>query len=285
MKMKKLLLIALVAMTAIACSKSEESIGVVDCPEGMGIVSVGVSPSVVVDGTRAQQQIPDGTTIPAGDEFKLGIVTEDLNVDYPGEEWESVALFNKNYKKTFFKAGLYRATVTYGNPSEEGVNKPYYMGETGFNVQPRQKIDVKLTPALANSIVKVEFSDMFKRYFENGAAITITSGNGNKWNVGYGIANANGDNNADGSTPYLFVESGKVLSIAGYAVKQKPSATIDAPQVEFSAVNKTMVACTMYTYTYDVSTAGNVVVTVNITNEPREEITVSEEELNDDALE
>lgn len=285
MKMKKLLLIALVAMAAIACSKSEDSVGLVDCPDGMGIVSFGVDTSVVVDGTRAQQQIPDGVTIPVGDEFKLSIVTEDLNIDYNGDEWESVASFNKNYKKTFFKAGLYRATVTYGNPSEEGVNKPYYMGEAGFNVLPRQKNDVELTPALANSIVKVEFSNTFKSYFENGAAITITSGNGNEWNVGYGIANANDDNNADGSTPYFFVESGKELSISGYAVKQKPSATIDAPKVDFTAVNKTMVACTMYTYTYDVSTAGNVVVSVNITNEPKEEITVSEVELNDDALE
>lgn len=285
MKMKKLLLIALVAMAAIACSKSEDSVGLVDCPDGMGIVSVGVSPSVVVDGTRAQQQIPDGVTIPVGDEFKLSIVSEDLNIDYAGEEWESVASFNKNYKKNYFKSGLYRATVTYGNPSEEGVNKPYYMGEAGFNVLPRQKVDVKLTPALANSIVKVEFSNTFKSYFENGAAITITSGNGNEWNVGYGIANANGDNDADGSTPYLFVESGKELSISGYAVKQKPSATIDAPKVDFAAVNKTMAACTMYTYTYDVSTAGDVMVSISITNEPKEEITVSEEELNDDALE
>lgn len=285
MKMKKLLLIALVAMAAIACSKSEDSVGLIDCPDGMGIVSVGVSPSVVVDGTRAQQQIPDGVTIPVGDEFKLSIVSEDLNIDYAGEEWESVASFNKNYKKNYFKSGLYRATVTYGNPSEEGVNKPYYMGEAGFNVLPRQKVDVKLTPALANSIVKVEFSNTFKSYFENGAAITITSGNGNEWNVGYGIANANGDNDADGSTPYLFVESGKELSISGYAVKQKPSATIDAPKVDFAAVNKTMAACTMYTYTYDVSTAGDVMVSISITNEPKEEITVSEEELNDDALE
>lgn len=285
MKMKKMLLIALAAMAAIACSKSEDSVGLVDCPDGMGIVSFGVNTSVVVDGTRAQQQIPDGITIPMGDEFKLSIVTEDLNIDYAGEEWDDVASFNKIYKKAYFKAGLYRATVTYGNPSEEGVNKPYYMGETGFNVLPRQKNDVELTPALANSIVKVEFSNTFKSYFENGAAITITSGNGNEWNVGYGIANANDDNNADGSTPYLFVESGKELSISGYAVKQKPSATIDAPKVDFTAVNKTMAACTMYTYTYDVSTAGNVVVSVNITNEPKEEITVSEVELNDDALE
>ena len=283
--MKKLLLIVLVAMTAIACSKSEESVGLIDCPEGMGIVSLDVNPSVVVDGTRVQQQIPDGITIPTGDEFELEIVTDYFDIYYDGQEWNDVASFNANYKKNYFKAGLYCVTVTYGDPTVEGVNKPYYMDEVELNILPRQKNNVKLTPALANSIVKVEFSDAFKNYFENGAAITITSGNGNEWNVGYGIANLNYDNNADGSTPYICVESGKELSISGYAVKQKPSAIIDAPKVEFTAVKKTMAACTMYTYTYDVSTAGSVVVSVNITNEPKEEITVSEEELNDDALE
>ena len=285
MKMKKLLLIALVAMTAIACSKGDDSIVLVDCPEGMGLASFGVNPSIAVEGTRAQQQIPDGVTIPEGDDFKLGIVTEDLNIEYAGEEWESVASFNKNYKKTYFKAGLYRATVTYGNPQEEGVNKPYFMADAGFNVIARQKNDVKLFPALANSIVKVEFSDTFKSYFENGAEITITSGNGNKWNVGYGIAGKNKDNNDNGSTPYLFVESGKVLTLSGYALKQKPSATIDAPQVTFNNVEKTMAACTMYTYTFDVKDAGKVTVSIDVTNSPMEEVVVSEEELNDDAIE
>lgn len=285
MKMKKLLLIALVAMTAIACSKGDDSIGLVDCPEGMGLASFGVNPSIAVEGTRAQQQIPDGVTIPQGDEFKLGIVTEDLNIEYAGEEWESVASFNKIYKKTYFKAGLYRATVTYGNPQKEGVNKPYFMADAGFNVIARQKNDVKLFPALANSIVKVEFSDTFKSYFENGAEITITSGNDNKWDVGYGIAGKNKDNNDNGSTPYLFVESGKVLTLSGYALKQKPSATIDAPQVTFNNVEKTMAACTMYTYTFDVKDAGKVTVSIDVTNSPVEEVVVSEEELNDDAIE
>ena len=285
MKMKKFLLIALVAMAAIACSKGDDSVGVVDCPEGMGIVGLSVSPTTVVDGTRAQQQIPDGVTIPTVDDLKLKIVSEDANLDY-SEEWENVTSFTEKSKKTYFVAGMYRAIVTFGDPQVEGVNKPYFVDDEGFNVVARQKNEVKLYPALANSIVKVEFSDTFKSYFENGAAITITSGNGNKWNVGYGIEAENGDNNQDGSTPYIFVESGKELIISGYAVKQKPSATIAAPKVVFEDVKESLSACTMCTYTFDITTAGNVSVTIAVTNEPVKEVEVSNgEELNDDAIE
>jgi hypothetical protein len=40
----------------------------------------------------------------------------------------------------------------------------------------------------------------------------------------------------------------------------------------------------MYTYKYDVSTAGKVSVAIEITNEPTEYIEVGTEELNDDAV-
>lgn len=272
MKMKKLLLIALAAMATVACSKDEGSAGLIDSPEGTGIINFDVNPTIVVDGTRAQQQIPDGVTIPTAEELKLSIVTVDENVDYDGGEWESVASFNKTYKKTYFKEGQYEATVAYGDPTQEGENCPYFVDVKDFAVIARSKVDVALAPKLANSIVKIAFTDKFKGYFENGAAITITSGNGNEWIMDYD------------TTPYIFVESGKELTISGYAIKQKPSATIDAPKVSFDDVKKTMVACTIYTYTYDVSSAGSVTVTVEITNEPIEEVVVGDAELNDDAI-
>lgn len=270
--MKRLLLIALAAAAVASCSKDDGTQEWIDAPEGMGIVSFGVSPSLVVEGTRAQQQIPDGVTIPTAENLKLSIITLDEVLDYDGGEWESVASFNKTYKKTYFKAGTYEATAFFGDPAEEGENCPYFVDAKDFNVKVREKVDVSLAPKLGNSIVKVAFSESFKHYFENGAAITITSGNGKKWEIDYD------------TTPYIFVESGKDVIISGYAIKQKPSATIEAPKVSFDDVTKRMVACTMYTYTYDVSTAGSVTVTIEITNEPIEEITVGDAELNDDAI-
>lgn len=270
--MKKLLFFSLVAMLAMACSKDDDQTAVA-CPEGTGIVSLGVKPALSVEGTRAQVELPAGTTVPSGGEFALAITSQDSATGFSGETWSSVNSFNENYKKTYFKAGVYNAVVEWGTPSEEGENKPYFKGELQYNVVARQLTTVTIPAKLANSIVKVEFTDTFKNYFENGANMTITSGNGNSWSVDYT------------TSPYIFVESGKELVIAGEATKQKPSASVDAQTVKFEDVAKTMSACTMYTYTYDVSTAGSVTVTVEITNEPLEEIVVSEgEELNDDAI-
>lgn len=273
MKMKKLLLISLAAMIAVACSKTDDEAAFVDCPDGTGIVSFGVAPALEVEGTRAETiELPDGTTIPAGGDFTLSIVATNRDSSYTGGEWTSVNAFNENYKKTYFIAGDYDATVTWGDPAVEGENKPYFKGESQFNVVARQLVTVTIPAKLANSIVKVEFSDRFKSYFENGADFTITSGNGNTWDVDYD------------TTPYIFVESGKEVVISGGATKQKPSATVDAPFVKFDDVKKTLAACTMYTYKYDVSTAGNVSVEITITNEPTEEIPVGTEEMNDDAI-
>ena len=271
MKMKKLLLIALAAV-AIACSKADDEATMVNCPEGTGIVSFGVAPALVIEGTRAQVQLPEGTTVPAGADFALAISSTDAGTGYQGGTWTSVASFNENYKKNYFVAGMYDAVVTSGDPAQEGENKPYFRGEVQYNVNARQLVNVTIPAKLANSIVKVEFTDTFKSYFENGAAITITSGNGSEWAVDYD------------TTPYIFVESGKKVTISGSAIKQKPSATVDAPTVVFDAVEKTLAACTMYTYKYDVSTAGNVSVTIEITNKPTETVEVGTEELNDDAV-
>lgn len=272
MKMKKLLVIALAAMSFVACSKSDDDVTLVNCPENTGVVNFGVAPSLSVEGTRAQVSLPEGTTVPAGGDFALSITSSDVQTGYASDAWESVDIFNENYKKTYFIAGVYDATVEWGNPTQEGENLPYFKGEMQYNVNARQLVTVTIPAKLANSVVKVEFSEKFKNYFENGAKITVTSGNGNSWEMTYD------------STPYIFVESGKELTISGEATKQKPSASVDAPTVVFDDVVKTMAACTMYTYKYDVSTAGSVAVTVEITNEPLEEIIVSDgEELNDDA--
>lgn len=272
MKMKKLLLIALAAV-AFACSKEDDgSAVVIDCPDGMGIISLNVAPSFVVEGTRAQVNLPEGTTIPNGGDFALELSSQDASTGYEGGSWGSVNAYNENYKKNYLKAGLYDAVVTWGDPTEEGENKPYFEGMKRDNVIARQLVEFKIPAKLANSIVKVEFTDNFKSYFENGADFTITSGNGNTWDVDYD------------TTPYIFVQSGKDVTISGQATKQRPSATVEPAVVVFEDVTKTMAACTMYTYKYDVSTAGSVSVEITITNEPTETIEVGQQELNDDAL-
>ena len=268
--MKKLLFFIVAAMFAVSCSEDGGDVTGVDSPFRTGIVSFNITPLLVVDGTRAQVNLPEGTVVPAGDDFALAIVGVDS--DYQNE-WASVAAFNENYKKTYFKEGSYNATITYGDPSQEGENKPYFEATLGYNVVARQHKKLDMQAALANSIVKVEFTETFKSYFENGAAIEILSGNGNEWVVDYT------------TSPYIFVESGKDLTISGSAIKQRPSANVEPETVNFLEVVKTMEACKMYLYKFDVSTAGCVSVNVTITNEPTEEVIVHDGfETNDDAI-
>ena len=275
--MKKLLLVALMAMTLIACSKDGDGSALLDTPAGTGIISLNVSPKIMVDGTRAQTngvdltQILEAKYLPeSGDVFQLIITSDDPEID---DVETIVASFNEKAKKTYFKEGQYVATVKWGNPANEGKNLPYFKDATVVDVIAQTKSDVIMTPALANSVVKVEFSDNFKGYFANGAAITITSGNGNTWQVDYD------------STPYIFVESGKTVKVSGSAIKQRPSATVEPEEVTFEAVEKKLEACKVYTYKYDVTTAGSVTVQFTVTNEPEEIIEVGDFELNDDARE
>ena len=276
--MKKLLLIALMAMTFVACSKDGDGSALLDTPAGTGIISLNVSPKILVDGTRVQTnrvdlpQIIEAEYLPASDggDLTLTITSEDPAID---DMITTVAEFNKEAKKTYFKEGPYEVTVKWGNPANEGENLPCFEDATNVNVIARAKTEVSMTPALANSVVKVEFSDNFKGYFANGAAITITSGNGNTWQVDYD------------STPYIFVESGKTVKVSGSAIKQRPSATVEPEEVTFEAVEKKLEACKVYTYKYDVTTAGSVTVQFTVTNEPEEIIEVGDFELNDDAIE
>lgn len=289
--MKKLLLVTLMAISLIACSKENDGSVQVNTPEGTGIISLSVSPKIMVDGTRAQTngvdltQILDAEYLPeSGDVFQLIITSDDPEIS---DVETTVASFNEKAKKTYFKAGQYVAVVKWGNPANEGQNLPCFKDATVVDVVARTKSDVNMRPALSNSIVKVEFSDAFKNYFANGAAITITSGNGNKWNVGYGIENGNADNNEDGTTPYIFVESGKTVKVSGSAIKQCPSATVEPEEVTFSSVDKALEACKVYVYKYDVTDAGSVTVQFTVTNDPEPEdiIEVGDFELNDDAIE
>lgn len=266
------------AISLIACSKENDGSVQVNTPEGTGIISLSVSPKIMVDGTRAQTngvdltQILDAEYLPESDggDLILTITSEDSAID---DVVTTVAEFNKEAKKTYFKEGPYEVAVKWGNPASEGENLPCFEDATDVNVIARTKTEVNMTPTLVNSIVKVEFSDNFKGYFANGAAITITSGNGNTWQVDYD------------STPYIFVESGKTVKVSGSAIKQRPSATVEPEEVTFTSVDKALEACKVYVYKYDVTDAGSVTVQFTVTNEPEEIIEVGNFELNDDAIE
>lgn len=75
--------------------------------------------------------------------------------------WSSVDDFDPNAE---FPIGDYEMTAVYGNPDQEGFDRPAYAGSTTFTVLENQTTSVDLTAKLVNSMISIEYSDDFKNY-------------------------------------------------------------------------------------------------------------------------
>lgn len=92
--------------------------------------------------------------------------------------------------------GLYTLEAFYGTSNDEGWDMPYYYGVSDeFRVRQDKTTDVSMTVSLANSIVKVEFTDAFKDYVTDYSA-SFVSHSSFDW--------------VDGSDQELYVRPGEV---------------------------------------------------------------------------
>lgn len=88
--------------------------------------------------------------------------------------WPSLAAFNADpdNEDKKFAVGDYSFEVYYGEPSDEGFEKPYYFGRAGITVRENKTTDVAVTASLANSMVSIAYTDAFKDYM---AAYSVTA--------------------------------------------------------------------------------------------------------------
>ena len=75
--------------------------------------------------------------------------------------------------------GSYSLEAFYGSVDEEGFEKPCYKGTSTFSVQENQATPVSVTASLANCMVRVEMSEMFRTYFAS-YSVTLRSELGNE---------------------------------------------------------------------------------------------------------
>lgn len=276
--MKRILII--MSAAALCASCSEEATEKPVAGKGYGELAVSALCSTVVDAqTRAQVELPAGTTVPEAGALALRIESTDADHQF-NRAWETVSAYSA--KKDLLFATTYDVTIhsayTEGvENSAEGLDKPYFEGTTNVRVAARQQTPVTVTAALANSIVRIAFTDAFKSYFPNGAKFTLTTAAGSEFTAEY---------TADDHTvaeQYWFVRPTSFV-IAGSAVKQTPSASQEPVTVTFSPVENTAVAPrTLYTYTFDVKgvgSTGGIEITLNDTPAATD---ASDTELNDDA--
>lgn len=74
-----------------------------------------------------------------------------------------------------FSIGEYTVEAYYGKKGEEGFEKPYYHDHVTVSVLENEITPVNLTAAVNNSIIRVEYTDDFKKYYSNYSATVTTS--------------------------------------------------------------------------------------------------------------
>lgn len=276
--MKRYATILLAAALLIGCSKEAADAS----SAGYGTLHPDAECLQVVDArTRTQVALPAGDyTVPQVAELGLRVESADPEYDF-AQEWETLDsydphsdwLWATHYTVILFSGGTYAGATA----CPEGIDMPYFEGRTRLRVVAGlEPTPVFVTVRVANTIVRIAFTERFRSYFPNGAAFTLTTDAGNEFPVKYTAGEPE-------PTTYFYIRPTR-FAIAGEATKQAPSPTLPPQTVKFAeTVNASPEAGALYTYTFDVSGAGHTDgVTFTLNDDPiRTEVV--DEELNDDA--
>lgn len=281
--MKRLTTILLAALLW-GCGKDEPNPA-----EGYGTLAVTAEcTNAVAAATRAQAELP-AELIPTANE--LGLLVESADPEYEFTQvWPSLDDYDSENDflwATHYKITLFSGTEYVGaGQSPEGISRPYFEGsQTTLVSVGRGTTKIRITARLANTAVRIRFTERFRGYFGNGAKFKLTTEAGNEFEAGYDPGET--PEKAEKAEKWYFVRPAE-FSITGEATKQKPSATQPAQTIRFAeTVNAAPKAGTLYTYTFDVAGAGDTgnmgEETFKLNDNPIRTETV-DEELNDDAI-
>ncbi len=270
--MKRLTTILLAAALLAGCAKDEPAAPA----EGYGTLALTAECTPTIEALTRAEQVPFPGELPAAADLALTVESTDPAHPY-AHTWERLGDYDS--REDWLFATTYRLTLHSGDEpglenSPEGAGKPYFeaVAETTVAIG-QESTSVKLTARLLNTIVRVKFTDRFKGYFGNGADFTLTTAAGSEFALDYTT-----------SENCYFVRPAEFV-ITGQATKQTPSATQPAQTVKFAATtNAAPAPGTLYTYTFDVTGAGDTgKIDFTLNDEPvRTE--ALDEELNDDAI-
>lgn len=201
------ILFSLIAFVAImvSCNKDEAS-----SADGFATVSfrnIGVDSEVIstITPSRSGEDVQTGEEVPGGNEdgqgntdgsggienggteteepfdpiveavkngFKLSVVTCDETV-YACTDYEKFN--NGECENVELRVGNYTVFADLGNPEIEGFGRPYYSGSKDIHLDKGDNVDVDLECKLANSILKINYTDNFKTYFSTYSSYVSTS--------------------------------------------------------------------------------------------------------------
>lgn len=78
------------------------------------------------------------------------------------ETWNSLTEFPVDKQ---FATGMYSLEAFYGSIEQEGFESPYYYGVADVNVVEGSCSEVAVTASLANTMVSIDYTDAFRKYF------------------------------------------------------------------------------------------------------------------------
>lgn len=264
------ILFSLMAFFAImvSCNKEET-----DSADGFGMISfrnIGVDADVVstiVSSRNSDESGNDGETQKPFDPmeeslkngFKLSVKAYNETV-YACTDYDK--FINGECENIELRAGKYTVVADLGSSDVEGFNEPFYSGSKDIQLKKGENENVDIECKLANSILKINYTDAFKEYFSAYSTSVVTS-KGN--NVEYAQDEERG----------AYLSSGEIIV---YVNAKKTGGN----EAKFNVGKYTLKPQYEYALTLDVD-AGNAVMTVtfseNINEEPIK-INVSDEAFN-----
>lgn len=247
MKQMKTLIGLLVLLGALSCTKTRLS-----SDAGEGTVTFEVSADYdLMEVTKSS--VSDYADLPQTSDFSLVIKDKAGKETWSGllTEWDPT---------TKLLVGDYTAEASYGSLEDEGFNKPYFFGSKDFTIAAGETAEVSVEVLLANTIVKIGCSDIFKSYYTD-YSFELTRGTSD-------IASYSKD-----ETRGVFIDGYK-LNVSGVFT------TETGTQQTFSAEYSNLDAATAYTMQFDLTNVGGKSVTISF-NDTVETVELEDFELNE----
>lgn len=247
MKLIKASILLLALGAAAGCKKTEAP-----AADTGSITFAVAAQQEVADVTRSQ--ISDITTLPAAADFTLTITDSKKQTVWSG----SMGGMTEPYS---LATGDYTVSAEYGSTTDEGFDKPCFTGSLAFTINGGDSKQITIPVSLANAIVKVSCTDMFRNYFSD-YSFKITTAAGTQ------IDFPKSETRGAFIDAYKFTIDGTLKNQGGTA--QSFNKTYD------TGINP----ATCYTVTFDASSVGGTSITVTF-NDTTETIDLGDIELND----
>ena len=235
---------AALMLLAVSCGKQQA--------EGpAGTVSFSLATEEEVADIITRSSVSSFTTMPQAADFTVTVSGQD------GEETPVTDLGGT----LSLAAGNYTAKASYGSSSDEGFGKPYFLGQASFSVNGGAQTAVSIPVKLGNCIVKMEYTDTFRKYFSDWT-FTLKTGQGNSFSFG------------PSETRAVFIDA--------YTVTLSGTLTNQGGKTQSLAAKeyRNLSAATCYTMRFDASNLGGESISISF-NDSVTDVALGEFDLND----